>query len=235
MGQGQTGRRRGDNGGRHRLAAGSMRLVSDASGQWSLMPVARPTQYVGRVGALAVLLGVGAAITGLPAVAAADTGSGADTTVATDATDSSPAPAPRRPSRGARTDSADSPATPSTDPSDNGRPRRGATNPGATNPGSTNPGSTNPGSTNPGSAASTAPGRRGNSPKTAPAISGPDTSVPRASTDSVVASQVSAAVDTAPAAPEIVEAAQEIAPAASTSAPGSRSGRNGTTSTGHLR
>jgi hypothetical protein len=95
VGQGQTGRRRGDIGGRHRLAAGSKRLVSDAPGRWSLMPVPRPTLYVGRVGALAVLLGVGAAITGLPAVAAADTGAGADTTVATDTTDSSPAPAPR--------------------------------------------------------------------------------------------------------------------------------------------
>ena len=70
MGQGQTGRRRGNIGGRHRLAAGSMRLVSDASGQWSLMPAPRPTQYVGRVGALAILLGVGAAIfCALPALA----------------------------------------------------------------------------------------------------------------------------------------------------------------------
>ena len=66
------GRRRG---GRHRVSVGTVRLVDDGSGVWALSRGTRPVDHVGRVGALAVALGVGGAIIGLPAVAAADTGS----------------------------------------------------------------------------------------------------------------------------------------------------------------
>ena len=67
-----SGRHRRDSpAGRHRIAVGALRLVEHGDGEWSLKPVTRPTHYVGRVGALAVALGVG----GMPAVAAADPGS----------------------------------------------------------------------------------------------------------------------------------------------------------------
>ncbi|MBU3707028.1 MAG: hypothetical protein FGM50_10175, partial [Mycobacterium sp.] len=52
---------------------GMLRLIDDGDGQWSLTPVTRPTHYVGRVGALAIALGVGGVIAGAPA-ALADTG-----------------------------------------------------------------------------------------------------------------------------------------------------------------
>ena len=71
-----SGRRRG---GRHRASVGTVRLVDDGAGVWSLSRGLRPVDHVGRVGALAVALGVGGAIIGLPAVAAADTGSGGST------------------------------------------------------------------------------------------------------------------------------------------------------------
>ena len=61
--------------GRHRLSIGALRPVEDAAGGWSLLPVTPSTPYVGRVGALAVALGVGMVVAGMPAVAAADTGS----------------------------------------------------------------------------------------------------------------------------------------------------------------
>ena len=65
--------------------------------------------HVGRVGALAVLLGVGAVFAGLPAIAAADTGADSETTVSATAdgttvsatTDAAPA-SPARQNRGAR-------------------------------------------------------------------------------------------------------------------------------------
>jgi len=57
--------------------------VADDAGGWSLAPVTRPTHYVGRVGALAVALGVGGVIAGMPAVAMADTGT-SDTATASD-------------------------------------------------------------------------------------------------------------------------------------------------------
>lgn len=69
-----TGRCR-ETAGRHRLAVGAVRLTRDEAGDWMLAAVTRPTHHVGRVGALAVALGVGGAITWLPAVAAADSGS----------------------------------------------------------------------------------------------------------------------------------------------------------------
>ena len=62
--------------------------------------------YVGRVGALAVLLGVGAVITGLPGIAAADTGAPGETNVSAPPANSAPAPAARH-SRGARVDTPD--------------------------------------------------------------------------------------------------------------------------------
>ncbi|HPZ94681.1 MAG TPA: hypothetical protein PK871_07180, partial [Mycobacterium sp.] len=52
-----------------------MRLVDDGSGVWTLSRGSRPTDHVGRVGALALALGVGGAIMAFPAVAAAETGS----------------------------------------------------------------------------------------------------------------------------------------------------------------
>jgi len=71
----RSGRRTG---GRHRLAHGTVRIVDDGVGGWSLTPVTRPTHYVGRVGALAVALGVGGVIIGLPSVASADTEESSD-------------------------------------------------------------------------------------------------------------------------------------------------------------
>jgi len=52
-------------------------MMSTSSGSARLIAVRRPVQYVGRVGALAVALGVGGVIAGLPP-AAADTGASAD-------------------------------------------------------------------------------------------------------------------------------------------------------------
>ena len=63
------------NTGRHRLAVGSIRLVDDGAGNWTLAPVHRPSFPIGRVGALAVFLGVGGALAALPGTASADTGS----------------------------------------------------------------------------------------------------------------------------------------------------------------
>ena len=60
--------------GEHRPSRGAARLVSVRSDGRAVFPSARSTDYVGRVGALAVALGVGAAIAGLGGVAAADTG-----------------------------------------------------------------------------------------------------------------------------------------------------------------
>lgn len=74
MGGGQTGQGLDDRDKRHRL---------------------------GRVVALAAFLGVGAVITGLPAVATADSGAAGERAVATDTTDAGPAAGPRQ-SRGAR-------------------------------------------------------------------------------------------------------------------------------------
>lgn len=79
--------------GRHRLAVGTP-------------TVPRPASYVGRVGALAVVLGIGGAIAGMPA-AVADTADTADTVEsaqgeqsASAAADSAPAPASRAAVRG---------------------------------------------------------------------------------------------------------------------------------------
>ncbi|HOB49026.1 MAG TPA: hypothetical protein PKK01_06890, partial [Mycobacterium sp.] len=58
-------------GGRHRISVGTVRLVDDGSGVWTLSRGSRPTDHVGRVGALALALGVGGAIMAFPAVAAA--------------------------------------------------------------------------------------------------------------------------------------------------------------------
>ena len=70
--QGRT--RRGNNPVGHRLADGSLRVVGEGIGGWSLT-TGKPagSDYVGRVGALAVALGVGGFFVGFPAVAAADT------------------------------------------------------------------------------------------------------------------------------------------------------------------
>ena len=65
------------------MAVGAVRLVADDAGAWSLAPVTRPTHYIGRVGALAVALGVGGVIAGMPAVAMADTGT-SDTAATSD-------------------------------------------------------------------------------------------------------------------------------------------------------
>ena len=77
------GRRGRDRSGRHRLGSGTIRVVEDGAGRWSLAPVKRPTHYVGRVGVLAVFLGVGGVIVGLPGTASADAGgaAGSDSTV----------------------------------------------------------------------------------------------------------------------------------------------------------
>lgn len=68
----------------HHPSAGSLRIVGDGEGTWLLTPDAAPpgkppnNNYVGRVGALAVALGVGGVLVGLPTVAAADNRSGDD-------------------------------------------------------------------------------------------------------------------------------------------------------------
>lgn len=61
---------------RHRRAADAIRLVEDGVTGRSTASATSPNRYVGRVGGLAVALGVGAVIAGLPVVAAADTGTG---------------------------------------------------------------------------------------------------------------------------------------------------------------
>lgn len=90
------------------------------------MSSGRTGSSIGRVGALAIALGIGGAIVGLPAVAVADTGPAGDASVA------SPADSPAtRPSRGthrkASTASAETPEAPSSD----GRGGRRSTFPGA--------------------------------------------------------------------------------------------------------
>ena len=81
----KAGRHRRDFGSRHRPRAGALRMVDDGDGGWALAPAARPVNYVGRVGALAVALGVGGiglggVVVGSSAVAAADTGADASST-----------------------------------------------------------------------------------------------------------------------------------------------------------
>ena len=66
------GRHRRDAGGRHRPSVEALRVVENPEGGWSLAPAIRSTHYVGRVGALAVAMGIGGAIVALPAVAVAD-------------------------------------------------------------------------------------------------------------------------------------------------------------------
>ena len=101
----------------------------------------RPSQFVGRIGALALLLGVGGAIAGVPAVAGADTGTTRDPGAAgtgqqapADAADATVAPAPRRHTgkRGTFADSSasDSPAPDAATDNPNDGPVRGSTVPG---------------------------------------------------------------------------------------------------------
>lgn len=102
--------RRRHNPGRHRPGVGTIRLLADGEGGWSLAPVKRPTHYVGRVGALAVALGVGGVIVGLPGLAAADTGgsnSGASATAGV-AEKSGESESKRRPRGASRTGTPDS-------------------------------------------------------------------------------------------------------------------------------
>ena len=109
-------RQRRERSGRHRLASGTIRVVEDDAGVWSLAPVNRPAHYVGRVGALAVALGVGGAIVGLPGVAAADSGgsAAADSTASTGSSARSGETAGTRRSRGAtRADATRSSSDPS--------------------------------------------------------------------------------------------------------------------------
>ena len=65
--------------GRHRATAGKLRVTYNGAGRWYLAPTTRATHFVGRVGALAIALGIGVVIAELPAVASADTGSGSTT------------------------------------------------------------------------------------------------------------------------------------------------------------
>ena len=117
----RSGRHRRDFGSRHRPAVGMLRMVADGDRGWALAPVPRPTDYVGRVGALAVALGVGGMIGGLPAVAAADTGTAADAPGTTQSADSSSDKSSARgttrqhrpPGRATRDDQADDAAQPS--------------------------------------------------------------------------------------------------------------------------
>lgn len=180
MGNGLTGR---NSRGRHRLATGALRLVEKTTGEWSLTPVTRSTHYVGRVGALALFLGIGGAITGLPVAAADVTGDGnADASASAGTSDSAPSP---RHSRGARSESQE----PTTDSSVTRRTGRSSVKP------------------NPASAV----GRNSHvqrtvTPDLATGISAPDVSAPRASTDSATEALVDAS-----AAPEAVEIGQSIA------------------------
>ena len=58
--------------GKHRKTTGTLRMVDGGTGSWSLVPATRSTHVVGRVGALAIALGIGVVIGDLPAIAAAD-------------------------------------------------------------------------------------------------------------------------------------------------------------------
>ena len=177
--------------------------------------------HVGRVGALAVLLGVGAVFAGLPAVAVADTGAAGETTVSATTgetsvsatTDTAPA-SPARQTRGARgTDDASgvSSASPST-----GNGRTGSAN------------ADDPDSADASPTAST-PGRNGYprrsaTPPTVPGISNSEAArVSPDSFDPVAAvgdSTPSPSTDTDPASVPAVDAQQVIvAPAAAASTP----------------
>lgn len=230
---GQSGRHNTDTG-RHRLAPGAIRLVEDGAGGWSLTPV-RPTSHIGRVGALAVFLGVGVsmgvggAITGLPAVAVADTGAAEDTTAetataqtatahtataqtATAQTAADPGPAaPGRKSRGARAGSADITATDSPAPSSHGRTGRSST--------------TLAGTGAHGAAVSDRPGsaQRPVTPRPVAGVADARThpTADRASTNSFVVSQDSVSipeVDSQVRTPAAAESVAQITPAASSSA-----------------
>ncbi len=107
---GQKGRRGGGSGGRHRAVVVRR----------SLAPTTHPTNYIGRVGALAVALGCGGVIAALPAVAAADTGNSAQTTATKGSTDQGQARATRQ-AQGAR------PASPGA--ASSGRTTRGSDKP----------------------------------------------------------------------------------------------------------
>ena len=71
-----AGRVRRASGAKHRAATGTLRVTNDGAGGWTLVPATRSAHVVGRVGALAVALGIGVLIAEFPAVAAADTESG---------------------------------------------------------------------------------------------------------------------------------------------------------------
>lgn len=104
----QSGQHRKTSTGRHRPSNGTSRIVDDGSGVWTIVPIATSTAPVGRVGALAVALGVGVAIAGIPAVAAADdTGS---TESAQGSLTGAASSAARSPRGGARVAQAESPA-----------------------------------------------------------------------------------------------------------------------------
>lgn len=77
---------RGESGGRNSLDIGTVE---------STMPIARPAHYIGRVGALAVFLGIGALIS-VPGVAAADTDGSGDSSAAVEGS------APAQPAKQAR-------------------------------------------------------------------------------------------------------------------------------------
>lgn len=89
--------------GRHRPSAGTLRVTADADGGWVLTPHrARPSSHIGRVGALAVALGVGGMI-GLPGIASADPVDGPDPggSAATGPARPTAAPVARKPHRAA--------------------------------------------------------------------------------------------------------------------------------------
>ncbi len=71
-----AGRARRAVGAKHRATTGTLRMTGDGAGGWTLVPATRSAHVVGRVGALAVALGIGVLIAEFPAVAAADTESG---------------------------------------------------------------------------------------------------------------------------------------------------------------
>jgi len=85
-------------GARHRPATGTLRVTHDSAGRWHLTPAPRPTHFVGRVGALAIALGIGVVIAELPAVAAADPGpvNGAGSTQSSGSSDSAAGAARQR-------------------------------------------------------------------------------------------------------------------------------------------
>ncbi len=71
-----SGRTRRAVGSRHRAVTGTLRMTADGAGGWALVPATRSAHVVGRVGALAIALGIGVVIAEFPAVAAADTETG---------------------------------------------------------------------------------------------------------------------------------------------------------------